>query len=79
MYVTEVTGKSVRPHDIGEAATRCLRDSSYQALRRVLCESDNGVLLLRGCLSSFYLKQIAQEAVARVNGVTQVVNDIEVG
>jgi osmotically-inducible protein OsmY len=43
-----------------------------------LCECNLGVLSLRGRLSSFHNKQVAQETVARVNGVTQVVNDIEV-
>jgi hypothetical protein len=33
------------------------------------------VLFLRGPLPTFYLKQLAQEAVARVEGILQVVND----
>jgi len=63
---------------IAEAATECLRASPYKVLAGVACECDHGVLSLKGHLSSFYLKQHAQEAVARVNGVTQVVNEIEV-
>lgn len=63
---------------IAEAATECLRASPYIALRRVSCDCRHGVLSLRGHLFSFYMKQHAQESVARVNGVTRVVNEIEV-
>jgi osmotically-inducible protein OsmY len=63
---------------IAEAATECLRASPYKVLAGVACECDDGVLFLRGQVSSFYLKQHAQEAVAGVNRVTQVVNEIEV-
>ncbi len=62
-----------------EAAGECLRNSPYRALRGVRCECDEGVLLLRGRLPSFYHKQLAQEAVARLPGVSQVINEIEVG
>jgi osmotically-inducible protein OsmY len=63
---------------IAEAATGCLRASPYNAMRRVSCECAHGVLFLRGRLSSFHHKQVAQETVARIDGVTQVVNEIEV-
>jgi osmotically-inducible protein OsmY len=68
----------VEVYRIAEAAKECLRASPYKVLAGVACECDHGVLSLKGRLSSFYLKQHAQEAVARVNGVTQVVNEVEV-
>jgi hypothetical protein len=43
-------------------------------MRRVSCECKQGVL--RGRLFSFHEKQVAQEA---VDGVTRVVNEIQVG
>ena len=63
---------------IADAATECLRASPYRAMRRVSCECKHGVLFLRGRLFSFHEKQIAQEVVAGVNGVTRVVNEIQV-
>ena len=63
---------------IAEAAMECLRESPYKAMRRISCECKNGVLFLRGRLFSFYEKQVAQETVARIDGVTQVVNEVEV-
>jgi carbon storage regulator len=63
---------------IAETAMKRLRDSPYKVLRRVSCDYKHGVLFLRGRLFSFHEKQVAQESVAGVSGVTQVVNDIEV-
>ena len=64
---------------IGETATECLQNSPYLDVRRISCEWAHGILFLRGRLSSFHQKQVAQETVARVKGVTQVINEIEVG
>jgi hypothetical protein len=61
-----------------EGAERCLRCNSYLALKNVSCEYHEGVLTLRGCLPSYYLKQIAQTAVLRVAGVERINNEIEV-
>jgi osmotically-inducible protein OsmY len=63
---------------IAEAAMDCLRASRYKVLWRVSCECRLGILFLRGHLFSFHEKQVAQEVVARVNGVAQVVNEIDV-
>lgn len=78
MCALTVPNNPLRFEVIAEAARKCLRDSRYGAFGWISCECDDGVLLLRGHLSSFYLKQHAQEAVAGVEGVTQVVNDIDV-
>ena len=78
MHPSTVSDDHLRSHEIGEAARGCLRDSPYKVFAGVSCECDHGVLLLRGQLSSFHHKQVAQEAVGKVSGVTQVVNQIEV-
>ena len=79
MYALTVHNNPVRFHGIAEAAMECLQNSPYYAIRRVVCKCDHGILFLRGRLSSFHQKQVAQETVARVKGVTQVINEIEVG
>ncbi|HKB39824.1 MAG TPA: BON domain-containing protein [Gemmataceae bacterium] len=63
---------------VGEQAESRLRSNSYLALKNVSCEYDGGRLILRGCLPTYYLKQIAQEVVAGVTGVTEIVNQINV-
>jgi hypothetical protein len=64
--------------DLADLAERALRSSPYLALRNVSCECGGGVLTLRGFLPTYYLKQVAQAVVARIDGVRQIVNEIEV-
>jgi osmotically-inducible protein OsmY len=78
MHVLETRQTIVHLEGIEEAATECRRKSPYHDIRWVSCEYDHGILFLRGRLSSFHQKQVAQEAVARGKGVNQVVNEIEV-
>jgi hypothetical protein len=61
-----------------ELAEGCLRRNPYLALKNVCCDWRGGVLVLRGCLPSYYLKQVAQEAVARLEGVQALDNQIQV-
>ena len=60
-------------------AERALRSGPYPALKNVSCGWLDGVLVLRGCLPSYYLKQIAQEVVThQVQGVGRLDNQIQV-
>jgi osmotically-inducible protein OsmY len=61
-----------------QRAEHQLRHNPYRALKNVRCEYREGVLTLRGCLPTSYLKQVAQTAVAQLEGVRQVVNLIQV-
>jgi hypothetical protein len=62
-----------------ELAEGCLRRNPYRTLKNVACDCRDGVLVLRGCLPSYYLKQIAQEVVAhQVKGVGRIDNQIQV-
>ena len=63
---------------LAETATTCLQASPYLAVRKLWCELEQGMLFLRGNLDSFYLKQVAQEAVTCVKGTTRLVNEIVV-
>ena len=65
--------------EIIQAARDRLQRNPHPNIQRVSCEcNDQGVLFLRGRLATFYQKQLAQEAVASLPGVTQVVNETEV-
>jgi len=60
-------------------AERGLRSSRYSALKHVSCDYQGGVLVLRGCLPTYYLKQIAQEVVGhQVKGMGRLDNQIQV-
>jgi hypothetical protein len=47
-------------------------------LQQLECELSDDTLTLHGRVSSFYLKQLAQEAVRELPGVHRVVNNLEV-
>jgi len=57
-------------------AQSALADSPIQALRELQVEQDGPVLRLHGCVSSFYHKQLAQEAVRSVAQDVELVNSI---
>ncbi len=61
-----------------ESVERCLRSNSYTALRHLSCEYHNGVLVLKGSVESYYLKQVAQAVVSQLEGVERVDNQLEV-
>jgi hypothetical protein len=66
------------PDGLKELAEGCPRRNPYLALKNVTCDCRDGVLVLRGCLPSYYLKQVAQELVARLEGVEGLENEIQV-
>jgi osmotically-inducible protein OsmY len=65
---------------LAERAENRLRCNSYLALKNVHCEApaEADVVVLRGCLPTYYLKQVAQTVVAAVDGVRRVENRIQV-
>lgn len=63
---------------IAEAAKQRILHQPHLSMQRIWCECDAGRLFLRGQVPSFYFKQLAQEAVVGLEGVRQVVNEIEV-
>jgi hypothetical protein len=65
--------------EVVQAAEARLRTVPYFTVHKITCECDDqGVLFLRGRLPSFYQKQLAQEAVAGLPGVTQIMNETQV-
>ncbi len=62
--------------DVIKSARERFRQSPHPALWTLSCDFDQGVLRLQGQLSSFYHKQLAQEAVAHLAGVTKIVNEV---
>ena len=55
-----------------------LRKSGYHELHLILRDFHEGVLTLRGRVSSFYLKQVARELIRRLDGAEEVNNRLEV-
>lgn len=66
---------SVRICQIAESR---LRDSQYPPVRSLSCEYVEGVLTIRGRVSTYYLKQIAQSVMDGMDGVLEVANRVDV-
>jgi hypothetical protein len=60
------------------AAMKLLQSSGYSALRRLRCEATEAVIAVHGVLPSYYLKQMAQSAIQRLEGIRGVTNLVEV-
>ncbi|MCA9068871.1 MAG: BON domain-containing protein [Planctomycetaceae bacterium] len=57
---------------------QALSEQLFRLSQNLTCEFREGLLLLRGRVSSYYHKQVAQEAVRRLDAVDQIINQIEV-
>jgi osmotically-inducible protein OsmY len=73
--MVEVSAKDVQPR-----AQTALASSPICELRNLRVSQQNGTLLISGVVSSYYHKQLAQEAVRAVCGEIQIkmVNSIRV-
>lgn len=69
----EVSSRDVLPR-----AQTALLDSPIYELRELCVEQHNGSLLIRGVVSSFYHKQLAQEVVRAVCREIDIVNSVNV-
>jgi hypothetical protein len=59
-----------------ESALRFLRASGYRSLWALQCEVLDGIVTLSGMVSSFYLKQMAQALVLKLDAIKGVQNRI---
>ena len=59
-------------------ADAALEETGYAMLRHVNCDFQDGVMILRGNVPSYYLKQVAQTAIQQVDGIRQIDNRLEV-
>ena len=71
-------GRAKEAQVVQAQAQSRLRKSGYHQLQLISCEFHKGVLTLRGRVSSFYLKQVAQTLVNQLDGVAEVNNRLEV-
>lgn len=59
-------------------ARRRLAASPYRCLRKIECDCEGDIILIRGELPSYFLKQLAQELLRELNGCSAVENRTEV-
>jgi len=78
MFALSPTEQETLQASTKDLAERCLRSNPYLALKSVSCDYLDGVLFLRGCVPTYYLKQLAQEVVGGLAGVERIENQIQV-
>ena len=61
-----------------ERIENALTSNPYIPVKRVRCRTDHGQVTLSGRVSSYFQKQMAQEAVRRLDGVCGIENLLEV-
>jgi osmotically-inducible protein OsmY len=64
--------------DLADVAEERLRNARHIAFQGVACSFEGGVLVLRGVVESYYLKQLAQSLVRTLDNVSRVENSIRV-
>jgi osmotically-inducible protein OsmY len=69
---------STTPETLESLISSTIAGHPHLRHRRVHFETHSGHVVLRGVVGSYYQKQMAQEAVRRLQGVAQVENCLEV-
>lgn len=55
-----------------------IRNNPYVIRRHVFLESNNGHIVLRGRVDSYYQKQMVQEMLRGIEGISEISNQLEV-
>ena len=55
-----------------------IRQNPHLTGHQVFCQHEQGIVVLHGRVQSFFQKQMAQEALKRLEGVEKVINELEV-
>ena len=63
---------------VATQAAHALKKSSHPALRNLSVEGAEGNLIISGKVSSYYLKQLAQETIMSVREGLRLVNKVDV-
>jgi hypothetical protein len=61
---------------VSSEVMQALRQSSHPALRRLLIEETATAVVISGRVTSYYLKQLAQETIMPMRGCRDVVNRV---
>ena len=76
--MSDIFGLGPDDDGIRTAALELFHSSGYTVLRRLRCEVTDAVVIVHCILPSYYLKQVAQEIVLRLEGIQSVMNLVEV-
>ena len=63
---------------LSDRVLTALKCNPYFSSRNLRFETEQGRVTLRGIVHSYFQKQMAQEALRRVDGVDEIYNELEV-
>ncbi len=61
-----------------ERVDSAISDNPYLSGKHLRFETEQGKVVLRGTVHSFYQKQMAQEALRKIDGVSEIENQLQV-
>ena len=61
---------------LGPSAAEALQQSSHPALRDLAVEESESAIVITGIVTSYYLKQLAQETLRPIRGRRELVNRV---
>jgi osmotically-inducible protein OsmY len=65
-------------NEIQSRINHALKESPHCLGTQVIGTHDQGIVVLQGCVETFYHKQVAQELLRKLDGVQRIVNLLEV-
>lgn len=75
----DVTDAAMKTESCAEIVARSrFQRSFFLPLRKISCSLCDGVLMLRGSVPTYYLKQLAQTIAISTEGVREVINELHV-
>ncbi len=76
MIATEKSFDSQLNGDLERRVMNYLHSKQMRSLREVTVDADNGIVVLRGEVGSFYEKQLCLNCTRRVAGVVELIDEI---
>ncbi len=67
-----------QPNTLHDRVHEAISTNPYVSRQRLRAEAADGRVVLRGTVTSYYQKQMAQEALRDVEGVDAIENELEV-
>ena len=71
--------QSLEDLHLAERIQRVLHAAGYPSLRAIAVTVRGQLVTLQGCVSSYYMKQLAQEYVLTISGIRGLCNELTVG
>jgi hypothetical protein len=78
LSVASVTDIDPASRELLARVDSAIKGNKHLSRHRVYCQEESGIVVLHGRVGSFFQKQMAQEALKRLDGVEKIINELEV-